>query len=59
MDLLGLFLVVGALLILLLLAMLVLESMVKLRLAWHFRKAVDSACMYPECLIRPRPAPPE
>jgi hypothetical protein len=55
MDLFGLLLVTGALLILLLLAMLVLESLLKLRLAWKFRKAVDSACMYPECITRPRP----
>lgn len=55
MEFLGLFLVVGALLILLLLAMLVLESAVKLRLAWRFRKTIETACMYPECLLRPRP----
>jgi hypothetical protein len=55
MELLGLFLVVGALLILLLLGMLVLESAVKLRLAWKFRKTVENACLYPDCLLRPRP----
>jgi hypothetical protein len=59
MDLLGLFLVVGALLVLLLLGMLVLESALKLRLAWRFRKVVDSACMYPECITRHPPAPRE
>jgi hypothetical protein len=47
MELLGFFLVVGALLILLLLGMLVLESAVKLRLAWKFRKTVENACLYP------------
>jgi hypothetical protein len=55
MELLGFFLVVGALLILLLLGMLVLESALKLRLAWKFRKTIENACQYPECLIRPRP----
>jgi len=54
MDLLGLFLVVAAVLILLLLGMLVCESALKLRLAWKFRKAVESACVYPECVTRDR-----
>lgn len=55
MDLLGLFLVVAALLVLLLLGMLVLESFVKLRLAWRFRDAVDNVCRYPDCLIARHP----
>jgi hypothetical protein len=50
MDLLGLILVVGAVLVLLLLGMLVLESAVKLHLAWRFRKVVENACQYPDCL---------
>jgi hypothetical protein len=59
MELFGLLLVVGALLVLMLLGLLVLESFVKLRLAWRFRDVVDNACQYPECLIRPRPDGPE
>ena len=55
MDLFGLFLVVAALLILLLLGMLVLEEALKLRLAWRFRNVVDNGCAYPECITRPRP----
>jgi len=55
MELFGLFLVVASLLILVLLGMLVLESWLKLRLAWRFRKTVENACMYPECITRPRP----
>jgi hypothetical protein len=55
MELFGFFLVVGALLLLLLLGMLVLESALKLRLAWKFRKTVENACQYPDCLLRPRP----
>jgi hypothetical protein len=55
MELFGLFLVVAALLILLLLGMLVCESALKLRLAWRFRGVVENACRYPECITRPRP----
>jgi hypothetical protein len=55
MELLGFFLVVGALLILLLLGLLVCESAVKLRLAWKFRNTVENACQYPDCLLQPRP----
>jgi hypothetical protein len=55
MDLLGLFLVVAALLVLLLLGMLVLESALKLRMAWQFRKVVENGCRYPECVTREQP----
>jgi hypothetical protein len=55
MSLLGLLLVVGAVLVLLLLGMLVLESFVKLRLAWQFRKVVENGCQYPDCLNREPP----
>ena len=50
MTLFGLFLFLGAVLVLLLLGMLVLESFVKLRLAWRFRGIVENGCMYPECI---------
>ena len=59
MDLFGLFLVAGAFLVLLLLAMLVLESALKLRMAWRFRRVVENGCMYPECVTRGRPDGPE
>lgn len=55
MGLFGLLLLIAALLILLLLGMLVLESALKLRLAWRFRDVLDNACRYPECVTRPRP----
>jgi hypothetical protein len=59
MELFGLFLVVTSLLLLVLLAMLVIESALKLRLAWRFRKVVENACVYPECITRQRPDAPE
>jgi hypothetical protein len=55
MELLGFLLVVASLLILVLLGLLVCESALKLRLAWKFRKTVENACQYPDCLLRPRP----
>lgn len=51
MSIAGFILVTGGILVLLLLGMLLLESAMKLHLAWRFRGVVDNACRYPDCLL--------